>query len=52
MVVYGQLAWSTDPVNLRLMDYTADFRDFDLTPDGSLSWACASPAPMDCSSGR
>ncbi|MCL4068683.1 TonB-dependent receptor [Pseudomonas sp. GX19020] len=30
-VVYGQLAWSTDPVNMPLMDYATNFRDFDLT---------------------
>ncbi|WP_112308787.1 TonB-dependent receptor [Pseudogemmobacter bohemicus] len=51
-VVYGQLAWSTDPVNLPLMDYAANFRDFDLTTgrqfeiglrqtsaDGRFEWA-------------
>lgn len=29
--VYGQFAWSTDPVNLPLLDYAASMRDFKLT---------------------
>ena len=51
-VVYGQVAWSTDPVNMPLMDYAANFADFDLTTgrqielglrqslaDGSAEWS-------------